>query len=109
MRPAELRPSLVITQITAKAVTAQDAFKHRPQQAKQYRAAACGLDRVHNVLRRQEYPQKPFAAFGPPASFVGVDHRLVLQLLLQFLAWTGHRLTGFFPALLCAPQADFDS
>ena len=78
MRPAELRPALVILQMGAEAVATQDAPEHRSQRANQHFAPARGRHREYGVSRRDEHPWKPLAAVGPPTSLAGVDHRLIL-------------------------------
>ena len=109
MRPAELRLAGVILQVGAETVAAQDTLEHGSQQAGQDCAAARGRHRIDHVPRRHKGPQEAFGAVGPPTRLIDVQHRLIFQLLFQFLARCGHRLAGFFPALLRASQTDVDS
>src|SRR4029077_11396393 len=83
--------------------------EHGSQQTRQDCAAARGRHRINHVPRRHKGPQEAFSAVGPPTRLIDVQDRLIFQLLFQFLARCGHRLTGFFPALLRASQTDVDS
>ena len=107
--PAELRLAGVIFQVRAETIAAQDATEHLPQQVAQNLAAASGGHRIDHVARGHKGPQVALIASGPPARLVHVQHRLILQLLFQFLARGRYRLAGFFPALLCASQTDVHS
>ena len=99
----------MILQIGAETIAAQDTLEHGSQQADQDFAAARGGHRVDHVARGHKGPQEALDAIGPPTRLVDVQHRLILQLLFQFLTGGGYRLAGFFPALLRAPQTDVDS
>src|SRR5713226_3558991 len=107
--PAELRFTGVIFQVRAETVAAQDALEDGSEQTNENFAAAGGRHRVDHVPRRDKGPQEPLVPVGPPARLIDIQHGLILQLLFQFPARGGHRLTGFFPALLRAPQTDLDS
>src|SRR3974390_1977600 len=109
VRPAELSFALVILQIGAEPITAQDSLEHGSQQAGQNPAAAGDRYCVDHVPRRHKGPQETLSAAGPPARLIGVQHWLIRQLLFQFLTRGGYGCTGFFPALLRTSQADLDS
>ena len=99
----------MILQVRAETIAAQDTLEYGAQQADQYFAAARGRHCVDHIPCCHKSPQEAFRAVGPPTRLVDVQHGFILQLLFQFPAGGSHRLTGFFPALLRAPQTDFDS
>src|SRR5271157_3329570 len=109
VRPTELRFAGMILQVRAETVAAQHALKDGSQQTDQHFAAAGGRHRVDHVPRRHESPQEALRAVGPPARLVHVQYGFILPLPFQFLARGGHRLAGFFPALLRTPQTDLDA
>src|SRR5215831_7075568 len=109
VRPAELRLTGVILQIGTETIAAQDAPEHGSQQTNQDFAPPRGRYRIDHIPCRHKGPQEALGAIGPPTRLVDVQHRLILQLLFQFLTGGGDGLAGFFPALLRAPQTDVDS
>src|SRR5258708_19612660 len=66
VRPAELGFALVIFQIGAEAVAAQDAPEHGSQQTDQHRATAGCPHRVDYVTASHNAPQATLAALVPP-------------------------------------------
>jgi len=54
MHPAELRPALVILQVAAEPVAAQDSLKHRSQHPNQQFRSARSRDGVHHKARGDE-------------------------------------------------------
>src|ERR1700694_948130 len=108
MGPAELRFSVVIPQINWQPFAAQNARKHRAQQADQNLRATA---RRHHVVGERVGHQRPDPALLsalPPARFVYVQHRLRGQLPLQLAAGDFHGRPHLLPALLRAAQTDRD-
>src|SRR5712692_850460 len=107
--PAELRMAGVILQVRTETVAAQHTPENGSQQSHQHFAAAGGSHCVDHVPHRDKSPQEALVAVGPPARLIDVQHRFILQLPFQFLAPSSHRLAGFFPTFLRAPQTHLDS
>jgi len=63
-------------------------------------------DRIEDERRRHERPEPALLAVRAVPGFIAVEHRLLGQRPLEFLARPGDGGTRFFPGFLGAPHAD---
>ena len=104
--PAELGNALVVLDIGAEAIGAQDAQKLRPQHLTQHFGTAALGDRKDYEATCHENPEPAFRAITTPASFIPVEDGFVGKLLLEFLMGGLQGRAGLFDRFLGASETD---
>jgi len=106
MGPTELSDPLVVLDIGAEAVAAQDAGEGRPQELLKDLGAAAAGDYEQGEGSGDQNPEPAFLPVLAPARFVTVEDRFVPKLLLDFLTRGLQGLAGFLDVLLGAAESD---
>lgn len=104
--PAELCNALVVLDVGAEAIGAEDAQELRSQQLTQHFGTAALGDREEYEETCDENPEPAFRAVTAPPSFIAVEDGFVSKLLLEFLMGGLQRRAGLFDCFLGAPETD---
>ena len=106
VRPAELSDSLVVLDVGAEAVTAQDAGKHRPQNLLKDLRATAFRDYEEGEGSRHQHPKPAFLPVLAPARLVPVEDRFMRKPLFEFFTRGLQGLAGFLDVPLRAAESD---
>ena len=94
--------------IGSPAIATQHARKDVAEQGDEDLGPARRGNPVHDKRRGDQRPEPAFLGIGPMAGLIAVEHRLVAQRLLEFLARRRDGVTRFFPRRLRTAQTDRD-